>query len=98
VSDLIEGIVLLSKSGEHGPVNIGNPVEFTMLECAQEVQKLVGSESGIIFQPLPQDDPTRRKPDITKARSLLGWEPKVTLAGGLARSLEYFKACVERTK
>ncbi len=93
-SDLIEGIVLLSKSDEHGPVNIGNPVEFTMLECAQEVQTLVGSVSGIVFQPLPQDDPTRRKPDITKAKELLGWEPKVTLREGLAKSLEYFKACV----
>jgi len=90
-SDLIEGIVLLSKSDEHLPVNIGNPVEFTMLECAQEVQKLVGSDSGIVYQPLPQDDPTRRKPDITKAKSLLGWEPKVTLREGLAKSLEYFK-------
>jgi dTDP-glucose 4,6-dehydratase len=87
-SDLIEGIVLLSKSDEHLPTNIGNPVEFTMLECAQEVQKLVGSESGIVFQPLPQDDPTRRKPDITKAKTLLGWEPKVTLREGLAKSLE----------
>jgi dTDP-glucose 4,6-dehydratase len=93
-SDLIEGIVLLSKSDEHLPVNIGNPVEFTMLECAQEVQKLVGGNTGIVFQPLPQDDPTRRKPDITKAKALLGWEPKVTLREGLAKSLEYFKACV----
>jgi dTDP-glucose 4,6-dehydratase len=90
-SDLIEGILLLSKSDEHLPVNIGNPVEFTMLECAQEVRTLVGSASGIVFQPLPQDDPTRRKPDITKAKSLLGWEPKVTLREGLAKSLEYFK-------
>jgi dTDP-glucose 4,6-dehydratase len=95
-SDLIEGIVLLSKSEEHLPTNIGNPVEFTMLECAQEVQRLVGGDTGIVFQPLPQDDPTRRKPDITKAKSLLGWEPKVTLREGLAKSLEYFKACVER--
>jgi dTDP-glucose 4,6-dehydratase len=94
VSELIAGIVRLSKSGEHGPVNIGNPVEFTMLECAREVQTLVGSASGIVFQPLPQDDPTRRKPDITKAKALLGWEPKVTLREGLAKSLEYFKACV----
>jgi dTDP-glucose 4,6-dehydratase len=94
-SDLIEGIVLLSRSQEHLPTNIGNPVEFTMLECAQAVQKLVGSASGIVFQPLPQDDPTRRKPDITKARTLLGWEPKVPLAEGLARSLDYFKRCVE---
>jgi len=93
-SDLIEGIVRLSRSDEHLPTNIGNPVEFTMLECAKEIQALVGSGSGIIFQPLPQDDPKQRKPDITKARALLGWEPKVPLAEGLARSLAYFKACV----
>jgi dTDP-glucose 4,6-dehydratase len=93
-ADLIEGIVRLSRSDEHLPTNIGNPVEFTMLECAKEVQALVGSSSGIVFQPLPQDDPKQRKPDITKAKALLGWEPKVPLAEGLARSLDYFKACV----
>jgi dTDP-glucose 4,6-dehydratase len=93
-ADLIEGIVRLSRSDEHLPTNIGNPVEFTMLECAKEVQALVGSGSGIVFQPLPQDDPKQRKPDITKAKTLLGWEPKVPLAEGLARSLDYFKACV----
>jgi dTDP-glucose 4,6-dehydratase len=97
-ADLIEGIVRLSRSDEHLPTNIGNPVEFTMLECAKEVQALVGAgggvDSGIVFQPLPQDDPKQRKPDITKARALLGWEPKVPLAEGLARSLDYFKACV----
>jgi dTDP-glucose 4,6-dehydratase len=93
-SDLIEGIVRLSKSDEHLPTNIGNPVEFSMLECAKEVQTLVGSNSGIVFQPLPQDDPKQRKPDITKAKTLLGWEPKVPLAEGLAKSLDYFKQCV----
>jgi len=92
-SDLIEGIVLLARSAEHEPVNIGNPVEWTILECAKEVQALVGSHCEIVFRPLPQDDPTRRRPDITRARTLLGWEPKVMLAEGLARSLEYFKAC-----
>jgi len=92
-SDLIEGIVLLARSAEHEPVNVGNPVEWTILECAKEVQALVGSHCEIVFKPLPQDDPTRRKPDITRARTLLGWEPKVMLAEGLARSLEYFKAC-----
>jgi dTDP-glucose 4,6-dehydratase len=91
VSDLIDGIVRLAKSAEHDPVNIGNPVEFTILECAQEVQALVGSDCEIVFQPLPQDDPTRRRPDITKAKKLLGWEPKVALREGLALSLEYFK-------
>jgi dTDP-glucose 4,6-dehydratase len=98
VSDLIEGIVRLGKSDEHLPTNIGNPVEFTMLECAREVQALVGSESGIIFQPLPQDDPKQRKPDITRAKTLLGWEPKVTLREGLALSLDYFKNAVVSEK
>jgi dTDP-glucose 4,6-dehydratase len=98
VSDLIEGIVLLGKSDEHLPTNIGNPVEFTMLECAKEVQSLVGSTSGIVFQPLPQDDPKQRKPDITKAKTVLGWEPKVTLREGLALSLDYFKNAVVSEK
>jgi dTDP-glucose 4,6-dehydratase len=97
-SDLIAGIVKLAWSDEHLPTNIGNPVEFTMLECAKEVQALVGSESGIVFQPLPQDDPKQRKPDITKAKTLLGWEPKVPLREGLAKSLDYFKECVEAEK
>jgi dTDP-glucose 4,6-dehydratase len=93
-SDLIEGIVRLAASDEHTPVNIGNPTEFTMLECAQEVLAVTGSSSSLIFQPLPQDDPTRRRPDITRARTLLGWEPKIPLREGLERSLNYFKACV----
>jgi len=96
VSDLIEGIVRLAESGEHEPVNIGNPSEFTMLECAQEVLAVTGAKSEIVHMPLPQDDPARRRPDITKAETLLGWEPKVPLREGLERSLEYFKACVER--
>jgi len=94
-SDLIEGIVRLSKSDEHLPTNIGNPVEWTILECAKEIQALIGSKSEIGFRPLPQDDPKQRKPDITKARALLGWEPKVMLREGLGKSLDYFKACVE---
>ena len=96
VSDLIEGIVRLSKSEEHLPTNIGNPVEWTILECAREVLALIGSKSEITFTPLPQDDPKQRKPDITKARKLLGWEPKVMLREGLENSLEYFKACVAK--
>jgi dTDP-glucose 4,6-dehydratase len=94
VSDLIEGIVRLGESSEHLPVNIGNPVEFTMLECAREVLAVTGSKSEITFQPLPVDDPARRRPDITKAKGLLGWEPKVELREGLERSLEYFSGCV----
>ena len=97
-SDLIAGILLLAASDEHGPVNIGNPVEFMIVECAREVQALLGSTSEIVFRPLPQDDPTRRRPDITLARKLLGWSPRVSLREGLALSLDYFKACVEAEK
>ncbi len=91
VSDLIEGILRLSRSNEHMPVNIGNPDEFTILECAQAVLKATGSSSELRFEPLPEDDPTRRRPDITRARTLLGWEPRVALKEGLALSLEFFK-------
>lgn len=91
VSDLIRGIVLLSRSSEHSPVNIGNPVEWTIAECAREVLSLVDSPSRIAYEPLPVDDPTRRRPDITKAKRLLGWEPKVPLREGLLASLEYFR-------
>jgi dTDP-glucose 4,6-dehydratase len=94
VSDLIEGIVRLAASPVHTPVNIGNPVEFTMIECAKEILSVTGSSSGIVFQPLPEDDPMRRRPDIAMARTLLGWEPKVSLHEGLEQSLGYFKQCV----
>ena len=96
VSDLIEGILRLAKSGEHAPVNIGNPDEWTILECAEAVQALVGSHCRIEFRPLPEDDPTRRRPDITRARTVLGWEPKVALREGLEMSLEYFRAAMVR--
>jgi len=96
VSDLIEGIVRLAKSDEALPVNIGNPMEWTILECAREIQSLVGSKGEIMFKPLPQDDPKQRKPDITKAKKLLGWEPKVALREGLQKSLEYFKKQVSK--
>jgi dTDP-glucose 4,6-dehydratase len=92
VDDLIEGILRLSRSDEHLPVNIGNPDEFTILECAQTVLEVTGSKSELSFKPLPEDDPTRRRPDITKARTLLGWEPQISLREGLARSLPYFKS------
>ncbi len=91
VSDLIDGIVRLSRSEEHLPVNIGNPDEWTIVECAREVLAVTGSKSEIVARPLPQDDPTRRRPDITKARTLLGWEPKISLRQGLQKSLQYFK-------
>jgi len=94
VSDEIEGFLRLSKSDEHLPVNIGNPNEFTILECAQHVLEVTGSRSQIRYEPLPQDDPKQRRPDITKARQLLGWEPKIDLPAGLRMSLEYFKRAV----
>ena len=94
VSDLIAGIVLLSRSGESTPVNIGNPTEWTILECAREVLALTGSKSELVYKPLPQDDPTRRRPDISKAQALLGWAPKVTLREGLEKSMSYFQQCV----
>jgi len=97
VDDLIEGILRLSRSSEHFPVNIGNPDEFTILECAQAILDVTGSKSVLRFEPLPQDDPTRRRPDITKARALLGWEPQISLTEGLVRSLEFFKSKVAVT-
>ena len=97
VSDLIDGIARLSRSEEHLPVNIGNPDEFTILECAQAVLEVTESKSELRFEALPEDDPTRRRPDITKARTLLGWEPKVTLREGLVKSLDFFKSKVRAT-
>ena len=98
VSDEIEGILRLSRSPEHLPVNIGNPGEFTMLECAEVVLKVTGSKSKIRFEPLPEDDPTQRRPDITNAKALLGWSPKIDLETGLKLSLPYFRERVEREK
>ena len=94
VSDEVEGILRLSRAEFHGPVNIGNPVEFTMMECARLVLRVTGSKSEIIHQPLPPDDPKQRRPDITRARDLLGWEPKVQLEDGLRLSLDYFRQAV----
>ena len=95
VSDEIAGILALASSDEHEPTNIGNPGEFTILECAQVVLEVTGSKSKIRYEPLPQDDPKQRRPDITKAKRLFGWEPKIDLRTGLKLSLEYFKAAVE---
>ncbi|HLK34079.1 MAG TPA: UDP-glucuronic acid decarboxylase family protein [Terriglobales bacterium] len=94
VSDEIEGLLRLAWSQEPGPVNIGNPNEFTILECAQRVLAVTGSKSEIRFMPLPQDDPKQRRPDITKARSVLGWQPKINLETGLKLSLDYFRQAV----
>ncbi|HEV2132890.1 MAG TPA: UDP-glucuronic acid decarboxylase family protein [Terracidiphilus sp.] len=95
VDDLIDGLVRLSRCDEHLPVNIGNPAEFTILECARAVLEVTGSTSQIKFEPLPVDDPTRRCPDISKARRVLGWEPHIALKEGLAKSLSYFRSKLE---
>ncbi len=88
VSELIRGIIALAESGHHLPVNIGNPDEFTLLELAETVKRITGSRSAIVHEALPVDDPQQRKPDITKARELLGWEPEVGLEEGLRRTIE----------
>jgi dTDP-glucose 4,6-dehydratase len=95
VSDEIEGILRLSRTEEHEPVNVGNPSEWTILECAKAVLRVTGSTSKIVYRPLPQDDPVQRQPDISKARRLFGWEPKIDLETGLKLSLDHFKACIE---
>ena len=95
VDDLIEGIIRLSRSAEHMPINIGNPQEFTILECAQAVLEVTGSKSELCFESLPEDDPTRRCPDIAKARALLDWEPRITLREGLERSLDFFTSKIK---
>jgi dTDP-glucose 4,6-dehydratase len=98
VSDLIEGIYRLLESNEHEPVNIGNPNEITILEFAERVRKLVGTNVPITFRPLPQDDPKQRCPDITKARRILHWEPKVNLEEGLQRTYDYFRQQIAAAK
>ena len=96
VADEVDGIVRLGASGEHTPVNIGNPTEWTILECAETIRRVTGSRSEIIFEPLPQDDPLQRKPDISKAKRLLGWEPKISLEEGLKLSMEYFRSTLQQ--
>jgi dTDP-glucose 4,6-dehydratase len=95
VDDLVAGIQRLLESKEYLPVNIGNPHEMTVLEFAKKILELTGSKSSIIYKPLPQDDPQVRQPDITKAKTILGWEPKVGLEEGLAKTIEYFRRRVE---
>jgi dTDP-glucose 4,6-dehydratase len=98
VSDLLEGIYRLLESDEHEPTNIGNPQEITILEFAERVRKLVGTDTPIKFHPLPQDDPKQRCPDISKAKRVLNWEPKVKLEDGLQTTFEYFKTKVAQTQ
>ncbi len=94
VADLVDGLMRLASSEERYPVNLGNPVELTILEFAECIQRLLGSKLPIVFQPLPQDDPQKRRPDISKARRVLGWEPKTALADGLRITIAYFKSQV----
>jgi dTDP-glucose 4,6-dehydratase len=94
VSDLVDGIIRLMLSKEHGPINIGNPREMTIKEIAETIIRMTGSKSTLINKPLPKDDPKQRKPDITLARTKLGWEPKVALEQGLVTTLEYFRTKV----
>ena len=91
VSDLVDGMYRLLHSDYHQPVNVGNPVEITIMEFAREILRLTGSKSEIVYRPLPSDDPKQRKPDITLARKLLGWDPKVGREEGLRRTIEHFK-------
>ena len=96
VDDLVEGIYRLLLSDYAYPVNIGNPDEITLLEFAQEIINLIGTKSKIVYKPLPTDDPKQRKPDITRAKEILGWEPKVNRSEGLKRTLEYFQMAIKK--
>jgi dTDP-glucose 4,6-dehydratase len=95
VSDLVDGILRLLDSDTHDPVNIGNPHEVTIEQIARAIISLVGSTSRIVYWPLPQDDPKQRKPDITRAQTILGWQPRIGLEEGLAKTVGYFKAKLE---
>ena len=92
VSDLVDGLFRLMQSDERYPVNLGNPQEMTILEFAERIRRLTGSKSGIIHRELPEDDPKQRQPDISKARRILGWEPRVALEDGLRQTIEYFQS------
>jgi dTDP-glucose 4,6-dehydratase len=94
VSDLVDGLYRLMQSDERYPVNLGNPREMTILEFAEHIRKMTGTKSELAFQPLPEDDPKQRKPDITKARKVLGWEPRVLLEDGLRETVAFFQAFV----
>src|SRR5213082_960749 len=94
VDDEVEGIYRLFMNGDAQPTNVGNPIEFTVRQLAEMVVELTGTNAKVISEPLPQDDPKVRKPDITRARTMLGWEPKIALRDGLARTIEYFRGLV----
>lgn len=96
VSDLVDGMVRLLLSDEVGPVNVGNPTETTIRTFAETINRLTGNPAGIAFEPLPADDPRQRRPDITRARQILGWEPRVDLNEGLAQTIDYFRSALRR--
>jgi UDP-glucuronate decarboxylase len=97
VDDLVEGLIrLMAAEGRHEPVNLGNPIEFTIRQLAEQVVRNVGGQSRVTYRPLPQDDPTQRQPDITRARAWLGWEPTVQLEEGLTRTVAYFRERFKR--
>jgi len=95
ITDLVDGIIKLMLSGTNDPVNIGNPIEMTIKDIAETIIRMTGSTSRIIYKALPTDDPKQRRPDITRARTILGWEPKVQLEEGLVRTIEYFRTKVQ---
>jgi len=92
VDDLVDGLIRLMESDEEviGPINLGNPNEFSIKELAEKVVGIIGGDSKVVYQPLPQDDPTQRQPDITQAKAVLGWEPKIQLDEGLPKTVEFF--------
>jgi dTDP-glucose 4,6-dehydratase len=94
VSDLVRGVIAALERADELPVNLGNPEEVTVLKLAETIVRLAGSDSKIVFRDLPVDDPKQRRPDITRARKLIGWEPEVGLEDGLTRTLEYFRQVV----
>jgi nucleoside-diphosphate-sugar epimerase len=93
VDDEVRGLLALLESDYVGPVNVGNPDEFTVLELAVAVLDVTGSASELVFKPLPQDDPTRRRPDISLAAEVMGWKPEISLQEGLTRTIPWFQAC-----
>jgi dTDP-glucose 4,6-dehydratase len=95
ISDLVDGVIKLMMSNEHGPINIGNPHEMPIKEIAETIVRMTGAKSKVVYKPLPTDDPKQRKPDITLARTLLKWEPKVALEEGLVKTLDYFRTKVQ---
>ena len=98
ITDLVDGIIKLMLSSENDPINIGNPLEMTIKEIAETIIKMTGSKSKIVYRPLPTDDPKQRSPDITRARTLLGWEPKVALEEGLVKTIEYFRTRIKENR